>query len=145
MVTASVNVVQSSFGEEDQGEISGLSRCVSNLGSSFGTAIAGAVLISGLISGVSSLTTESQVLQPEEKQQISTALQADISAVSNSHVEAMLVGQPEAFVDEVTHINEVARNRALARALVVMGFFGLVGLGAALFLPPDVTKPSLDA
>ena len=34
MLTPSVNVVQSSFAEEQQGEISGLSRSVSNLGSS---------------------------------------------------------------------------------------------------------------
>ena len=34
MLTPSVNVVQSSFPEEQQGEISGLSRSVSNLGSS---------------------------------------------------------------------------------------------------------------
>ena len=46
MLTPSVNVVQSSFPEERQGEISGLSRSVSNLGSSLGTAIAGTILIS---------------------------------------------------------------------------------------------------
>jgi MFS family permease len=46
MLTASVNVVQSSFPEDEQGEISGLSRSVSNLGSSLGTAIVGSVLVS---------------------------------------------------------------------------------------------------
>ena len=51
MLTPSVNVVQSSFPEERQGEISGLSRSVSNLGSSFGTAIAGTILVSDLASG----------------------------------------------------------------------------------------------
>ena len=51
MLTPSVNVVQSSFPEEMQGEISGLSRSVSNLGSSFGTAIAGTILVSDLASG----------------------------------------------------------------------------------------------
>ncbi|WP_082309757.1 MFS transporter [Nonomuraea sp. SBT364] len=51
MLTPSVNVVQSSFPEVQQGEISGLSRSVSNLGSSFGTAIAGTILISGLAEG----------------------------------------------------------------------------------------------
>jgi MFS family permease len=51
MLTPSVNVVQSSFPEGLQGEISGLSRSVSNLGSSFGTAIAGTVLVSDLASG----------------------------------------------------------------------------------------------
>ena len=43
--------MQSSFPEELQGEISGLSRSISNLGSSFGTAIAGTILVSDLASG----------------------------------------------------------------------------------------------
>jgi len=48
MLTPSVNVVQSSFPEERQGEISGLSRSVSNLGSCLGTAIGGTILVAGL-------------------------------------------------------------------------------------------------
>jgi MFS family permease len=48
MLTPSVNVVQSSFPEELQGEISGLSRSVSNLGSCLGTAIAGTILVAGI-------------------------------------------------------------------------------------------------
>jgi nitrate/nitrite transporter NarK len=48
MLTPSVNVVQSSFPENQQGEISGLSRSVSNLGSSLGTAIAGTILVAGI-------------------------------------------------------------------------------------------------
>jgi MFS family permease len=51
MLTPSVNVVQSSFPEEQQGEISGLSRSVSNLGSSFGTAIAGTILVAAASRG----------------------------------------------------------------------------------------------
>ena len=51
MLTPSVNAVQSAFPEDKQGEISGLSRSVSNLGSSFGTAIAGTILVSNLVSG----------------------------------------------------------------------------------------------
>jgi predicted MFS family arabinose efflux permease len=49
MLTSSVNVVQSSFAEKDQGEISGLSRSVSNLGSSLGVAIA--VIVSQRFTG----------------------------------------------------------------------------------------------
>jgi MFS family permease len=48
MLTPSVNVVQSAFPENLQGEISGLSRSISNLGSSFGTALAGTILVAGL-------------------------------------------------------------------------------------------------
>jgi MFS family permease len=51
MLTPSVNLVQGAFPEAKQGEISGLSRSVSNLGSSFGTAIAGTILVSNLVSG----------------------------------------------------------------------------------------------
>ncbi len=51
MLTPSVNVVQSSFPEEQQGEISGLSRSISNLGSSLGTAIAGTILVSAVATG----------------------------------------------------------------------------------------------
>ncbi len=51
MLTASANVVQSAFPEKQQGEISGLSRSVSNLGSSLGTAIVGSVLVAGNTSG----------------------------------------------------------------------------------------------
>jgi len=51
MLTPSVNVVQGAFPENEQGEISGLSRSISNLGSSFGTAIAGTILVADIGSG----------------------------------------------------------------------------------------------
>jgi MFS family permease len=51
MLTPSVNLVQSAFPEQLQGEISGLSRSVSNLGSSLGTAIAGTILVADLSGG----------------------------------------------------------------------------------------------
>ena len=51
MLTPSVNLVQGSFPDQLQGEISGLSRSISNLGSSLGTAIAGTILVAGLDHG----------------------------------------------------------------------------------------------
>jgi MFS family permease len=45
MLTSSVTVVQSEFPDKDQGEISGLSRSISNLGSSFGVSIIGSILV----------------------------------------------------------------------------------------------------
>jgi MFS family permease len=62
MLTPSVNVVQSSFPEQQQSEISGLSRSVSNLGSSFGTAIAGTILVSDLASGNTSYVVAMVIL-----------------------------------------------------------------------------------
>jgi MFS family permease len=51
MLTASVNVVQSAWPENVQGDISGVSRSVSNLGSSLGVAIAGSVLVAATAAG----------------------------------------------------------------------------------------------
>jgi MFS family permease len=51
MLTASVNVVQSAWPEEVQGDISGVSRSASNLGSSLGVAIAGSVLVAAAARG----------------------------------------------------------------------------------------------
>jgi MFS family permease len=51
MLTASVNVVQSAWPEHVQGDISGVSRSVSNLGSSLGVAIAGSVLVAATANG----------------------------------------------------------------------------------------------
>jgi hypothetical protein len=140
MLTASVNVVQSSVPERDQGALSGLSRSVSNLGSSLGTAIAGAVLVSALISGVSSLTDDSTVLPPSEKDEIAAALEGDVSAVSNEQVQAQLAGRPPEVIDEVTRINAEARDRALGLALIAIAVVGLIGLTAALLLPANTIE-----
>ena len=51
MLTASVNVVQSAWPESVQGDISGVSRSVSNLGSSLGVALAGSVLVAASAAG----------------------------------------------------------------------------------------------
>jgi predicted MFS family arabinose efflux permease len=135
MLTASVNVVQSALPDKDQGEISGVSRSVSNLGSSLGTAVAGAVLISALISGISSATANSQVLNADQKQQVTAALQGSVSAVSDAQVKEVLKGQPQAVVDEVVSINAHARDRALGLALAAVSVATLVGFAAALFMP----------
>jgi MFS family permease len=84
MLTPSVNVVQSAFPEEQQGEISGLSRCISNLGSSLGTAVAGTILVSSLT------------------------------------------------------------NRSYGASMIVLAIIGIVGLGAALFLPTQRAQHALD-
>jgi MFS family permease len=62
MLTPSVNIVQSAFPEEKQGEISGLSRAVSNLGSSMGTAIAGTIVVTEASAGNNSFAAAMIVL-----------------------------------------------------------------------------------
>ncbi len=143
IMPASVNLVQSAASEEDQGDISGVSRSASNFGSSIGTAVAGGVLVSALIIGVTQLTQESTVLPPESKQQISVALEGSVTALSDTQVEEALQGQPEEIVQEVVRINAAARNRALGLAILAIGVVGLVGLGATFFLPGQARAPAV--
>jgi hypothetical protein len=128
--------------ESDQADISGVSRSVSNLGSSLGTAVAGGVLVSALILGVTSLTQASQVLPPTAKGRIEAAMQSDVSTLSDTQVRTTLQGQPAAVVDEVVRINAQARDRALGLALVSVGVVGLIGMGASLMFPADAFPAS---
>jgi MFS family permease len=86
MLTASVNVVQSAWPEEVQGDISGVSRSVSNLGSSLGVAIAGSVLVAATAAGNAPFLTAivvvgafaivgwvAALLLPRERQQVPAA------------------------------------------------------------------------
>jgi MFS family permease len=135
MLTASVNVVQSSVSQNDQGEISGLSRSISNLGSSLGIAIAGSILLSLLVSGFNSGVNASKILNEAQKQQL-TAVE-EISPINDTQVGAALKGQEPTVVKEVTRINAQVRNHALAMAQLAMALIGLIGLTAALLLPAD--------
>jgi MFS family permease len=87
MLTPSVNVVQSSFPEHLQGEISGLSRSVSNLGSSFGTAIAGTILVSDLASGNTTYVVAMVVLGALALVGLLAAIRLPRTTVRNGHTD----------------------------------------------------------
>jgi hypothetical protein len=112
-----------------------VSRSISNFGSSMGTAVAGAVLVSTLVAGINNLTAQSTVLSSTDKAAISTAMEGSVSAVSDAQVRAALEGKPQAVVDEVVRINSEARTRALALSMATVGVVGLIGLVATFFLP----------
>jgi MFS family permease len=142
VLAPSVNIVQSAMPERDQADISGVSRSVSNLGSSLGTAVAGGVLVSALILIATSLTQSSTVLSPAQKDQVSVALENDVSTLSDTQVRTNLASQPPAIVDEVVRINAQARDRALGLSLAVIGLVGLIGMGVSLLLPNEVLSPA---
>jgi MFS family permease len=94
MLTPSVNVVQSSFPDRLQGEISGLSRSVSNLGSSFGTAIAGTILVSDLASGNTSYVVAMAVLGGLALSGLATATRLPAETGQAAAPEAAAAGGP---------------------------------------------------
>ena len=135
MLTASVNVVQSSVPEEKQGELSGVSRSASNLGSSLGVAIAGSVLVAALIAGATARVNASAAFTPQQQQQFDAALQHQTSALSDSQVQSALKGQPASVASAAEQIYSDARNKAMGYGLISVGGVAVLGLLAALGLP----------
>jgi len=136
IMPASVNVVQSSATEAEQADISGVSRSVSNFGSSFGVAMAGAILVSTLVTGITRGADQSTVLSSQQQQQINTYVQQNnMSAMSNEQIEQLTQGQPQNVVNEVVSINATARSRALGYAMLSLAIASLVGLIGALLIP----------
>lgn len=132
-----LNMVQSSVPAEKQGEISGLNRAMSNLGGSLGTAVAGAVLISVLISSFSGLIMSNNVIPQPEKERIEAALDKDARTVSNTEAEKYLA--EKSYQTDIKNalfdINQTARNKALLYALLAVGIIGIIGFIFSLFLP----------
>jgi EmrB/QacA subfamily drug resistance transporter len=81
------NVVQSSVGEDDRGEAGGLQFTAQQLGASLGTALIGAVVISGLVAGFSGKVSENPKISAEAMQQVGVKLEGDVSFVSTKHVQ----------------------------------------------------------
>src|SRR3954447_2729281 len=65
------NVVQSAVGEDDRSEAGGLQYTSQQLGASLGTALIGAVVISGLIASFSGKVADNPQIAPAVKQQVS--------------------------------------------------------------------------
>ncbi len=68
------------------------------------------------------------MLPPDEKEQVAQALEDDAELMSNTALDELLVGQPEAIQDEMIRINTEARPFALQVALLIPILAGLVGL-----------------
>ncbi len=82
------NVVQSSVGERDRSEAGGLQNTAQQLGSSLGTALLGAVVITGLIAAFVSNVESDPAIPPDVKAQVQLEVASGASFVSADQVEA---------------------------------------------------------
>jgi hypothetical protein len=92
------------------------------------------------------MADNSTVLTPAEQDKVATQLQKNAEVMTNTHLEALLVGQPADVKAEILHINEKARPIALQIALLVPLLAGLLGLvnGFRMTRLPDL-EPSAAA
>jgi MFS family permease len=136
LITALIqSIVLSALRADYVGQASGLARSLSFLGSSFGTALAGGILISVIISNATTLTHQSTVLDAGQQEQLIVALEGDVQAVSNSQMTELAADLPADVQTEIVNINSQARDAGLGAAMVMLGVFSLLALGISFRLP----------
>ncbi len=114
--------------EERVSEAAGTNSAAGSFGLSFGLAFAGAVMLATLSIAFTTMAQSSTVLPPDEQSQVAQVLEDDAEVMSNTELEALLVGQPPEIRDEIVRINTEARPLALQVALLVPLLAGLLGL-----------------
>jgi EmrB/QacA subfamily drug resistance transporter len=131
------NVVQSSVGDRDRSEAGGLQYTAQQLGSSMGTALIGAVLITGLVSAFSTNVTSNPDVSEQAQQEVGIALEGQVSFVSADDVResATSAGLEDADVDAVVSSYQDSQLEALKTALLVAGFIVLASFAGTRQLP----------
>ncbi len=144
LITAPLmNMTQGAVVQDQQSEISGLSRSMSNLGGAFGTAVAGAILISTLIGSMAVQVDRFPGVSAAEKSIVVAAVTKDAQTVSNGQLQVYLKSKGDApsLAASFVAFNQTARNKGLQEALLAIGLIGLLGFVASCFLPGGKAKP----
>jgi EmrB/QacA subfamily drug resistance transporter len=114
--------------EERISEAAGVNSAAGSFGLSFGLAMAGGILLATLALSFTNMTEASEVIPPAQQQQIADALEDDAQVVSNTQIDELAAGEPQAVQDEIVQINTDANDLALQIALLVPILAGLLGL-----------------
>jgi EmrB/QacA subfamily drug resistance transporter len=131
------NVVQSSVGDADRSEAGGLQNTAMQLGSSLGTALLGAIVISGLIGAFTANVANDPSISGDVSTQLETKLSAGGSFVPAAEVRAGAedAGLDQATVDSLVGHYEDAQLNALKLALLFAGFLTVASFWMTRRLP----------
>jgi hypothetical protein len=122
------NYTLAPISEERVSEAAGVNSAAGSFGLSFGLAFAGAIMLAALSITFTHKAEASKVLPPADQQQVADALEDDAEVMTNTKLEELIAGEPEAIQDEIVRINTDARPFALQVALLIPILAGLVGL-----------------
>ena len=82
------NVVQSAVGEDDRGEAGGLQYTAQQVGASLGTALIGAIVITGLATSFSAQVEANPKISASVQQRVGVRVESGVSFVSTQQVRA---------------------------------------------------------
>ncbi|HWM62925.1 MAG TPA: MFS transporter [Solirubrobacterales bacterium] len=131
------NVVQSSVGDSDRSEAGGVQNTAQQLGSSLGTALLGAIVLSGLISAFSSNVESDPALSKQVRDLVQVELSAGGSFVPSEEVQASAkaAGLGSGAVDALVENYEEAQLTALKTAFLFAAFLVVVSFWFTRRLP----------
>jgi EmrB/QacA subfamily drug resistance transporter len=156
------NVVQSAVGDDDRSEAGGLQNTAAQLGSALGTALLGAIVISGLLLAFTDNIASDPQISSGIQEQVEVHVAAGASFVESEQVEATATeeGVPPQTVAAIVDDYEDGQIAALKTAflfaslLVLASFFATRGLPTRRFdeiaagapaEPPDPGLPPVSA
>ena len=131
------NVVQSAVGDDDRSEAGGLQSTAQQLGSSLGTALLGAIVITGLIAAFTSNVAEDARISGDVSDQLEVRLSAGGSFVSSEEVRAGATdaGLDAATTDALVENYEDAQIKALKTAFLFAAFLAVCSFWSTRRLP----------
>ncbi|HZV73377.1 MAG TPA: MFS transporter [Conexibacter sp.] len=131
------NVVQSAVEESDRSEAGGLQYTAQQLGSSLGTALIGAIVITGLATAFSANVSNDPRISQAVQSQVSVRLEGDLSFVDAASVRrgAEAAGVSPSETAAIVEGYSDAQLQALKLGLLACGFVVLISLLATRNLP----------
>jgi MFS family permease len=123
------NVLQSSVDVSRSNEVGGLQGTAQNLGASLGTAVIGAILLSGLALSFNNAVQADPSISAATKQQLEQGSSNGVAFISSSEAAQKLAaaGVPEADQQAIISQYEESQISALKAALAVVALVGLLG------------------
>jgi EmrB/QacA subfamily drug resistance transporter len=133
------NVVQSAVGDEQRSEAGGLQYTAQQLGSSLGTALLGAIVITGLIAAFTANIADDAQVSDRIEQQVQVQMSAGASFVASDEVEAAAAAAriPPRTVDALVSHYEDAQLKALKLAFLVAALLVLASFWSTRRLPGE--------
>jgi hypothetical protein len=138
MATTLTDLVQSAPERDEVSDVTGLSYTAGYLGSSFGVALAGALMTTALLYAFEAGVNDSSVLSTAQKELVTRTLeqQVQITAVSDDALRSKVMsrGITGTAADALVRINARAREQALTASATGMAALAVIGWLMALRL-----------
>ncbi len=135
------NVNMSAVSSDDTPEVGGLQGTFQNLGTSFGTALAGSIFMLMLTSGFTSAVQTSNLSQSTKKT-VTSSSQQGVQIVSQTQAKQSVIdsGGSEATASTISNLYEQSQIKALKNALFVVFVVAFLSIFLSRNLPKEVVK-----